>query len=340
MQKQTNPMKIFSQYLKHHRKTYLTFLIFISVFALIFILYNLPIEAFLYSVLIFACLGAALTAVDFARYYKRLKILEGLREQIIFSISELPLPKNLLEFDYNVLIKIINDEKNRTVSEADRESTEMNDFYTLWAHQIKTPIAAMRLLLQSDKNEKDNQLDAELFKIEQYIEMVLSYCRIGSSSSDFVIKSCELDRLVKQAIRKYAQQFIIKKISLDFNATGCSVVTDEKWLAFVIEQILSNSLKYTQKGSISIYMEGSNLVIQDTGIGIAKEDLPRIFEKGFTGYNGRIDKKSTGIGLYLCKKILNKLSHSINVESEPGTGTKVIIGLYSGDATHGDGSNG
>ena len=119
-----------------------------------------------------------------------------------------------------------------------------------------------------------------------------------------------------------------KKISLDFQPTNYKVLTDEKWLVFVIEQLLSNAIKYTNKGKISIYpLEDKKLVIEDTGIGISKEDIPRIFDKGFTGYNGRTDKKATGLGLYLCKNILDKLSHKISIESEVGVKTKVILDL-------------
>jgi len=158
--------------------------------------------------------------------------------------------------------------------------------------------------------------------------MVLQYIRLDSSSTDFVIKEYDLDDIVRQAVRKYAKVFVHKKLKLEFSELKSTVLTDEKWLLFVIEQILSNSLKYTVRGGISIYTEGSEhkiLVIEDTGIGIKEEDLPRVFENGFTGYNGREDKKSTGIGLYLCRKILTKLSHKIQIESQAGRGTRVII---------------
>ena len=158
--------------------------------------------------------------------------------------------------------------------------------------------------------------------------MVLSYIRLGSNENDFVIKEYDLDNIVRQAIRKYAPLFIRKKINLDFQPTTYKVLTDEKWLVFVIEQLLSNAIKYTNKGKISIYpLEDKKLVIEDTGIGISKEDIPRIFDKGFTGYNGRTDKKATGLGLYLCKNILDKLSHKISIESEVGVKTKVILDL-------------
>ena len=147
--------------------------------------------------------------------------------------------------------------------------------------------------------------------------MVLGYLKIDGTSSDLLLQNYSLLDIVRQSVRKYAYMFIRKNIILELKEMNCTVLTDEKWLVFVIEQILSNALKYTSSGKISIYMEDTEeklLIIEDTGIGIAEEDLPRVFEKGFTGYNGRMDKKATGIGLYLCKKILDKLSHKITID--------------------------
>ena len=164
--------------------------------------------------------------------------------------------------------------------------------------------------------------------------MALSYVRLESEQTDYVIKQYSLDSIVKQSVRKYAPLFISKKIRLDIEDTDLIVNTDEKWLGFVIEQILSNSLKYTSSGSISIsYETPKTLIISDTGIGIAPEDIPRIGEKGFTGYNGRTFRKSTGLGLYLCKEILTRLSHSMAISSEVGKGTTVKIDLQTYEIT-------
>jgi signal transduction histidine kinase len=267
-------------------------------------------------------------SIDLWQFYKKHKYLTKLQGQIISSIDNLPSPKNLLEKDYYELIHLIHEDKTRLLSAADNAKSNLIDYYTLWAHQIKTPIAAMNLLLQINEHEFDMQLKSELFKIEQYVEMVLTYLRLDSASTDFVIKQYDLSNILKQAIRKYAHMFIQKQISLNLAEINCTVLTDEKWLLFVIEQVLSNALKYTNKGKISIYCEtNKTLIIKDTGIGIAAEDLPRVFEKGFTGYNGRNDKKSTGIGLYLCKRTFNKLGHTIVIESTIGVGTEVKIGL-------------
>ena len=195
----------------------------------------------------------------------------------------------------------------------------------IWNRSKAQALAAMRLLLQEEPRP---ELEGELLKIEQYVEMVLGYLRLGSGTTDYVFRSCELDALIRQSVRKYARLFILKKISLDFRETGKTVLTDEKWLSFVIEQLLSNAVKYTPEGGcVRIYGDGETLVITDSGIGIQPEDLPRVFEKGFTGFNGREDKKSTGIGLYLCRQVLDRLNHGISISSRPGQGTLVRLDL-------------
>ena len=207
----------------------------------------------------------------------------------------------------------------------------MMDYDTMWVHQIKTPIAAMHLLLQSEEIPDKGELEEQLFKTEEYVGMVLQYLRVGGMAADLKFRQYSLDGIVRQAVRKYSKSFIRKHLRLNYQELDCIVVTDEKWLLFVIEQILSNAVKYTaSKGRVSVYMDRSRpktLVIEDTGIGISQEDLPRIFEKGFTGYNGRRDKKSTGLGLYLCKTITDKLNHKITITSVEGEGTRVALGL-------------
>ena len=205
---------------------------------------------------------------------------------------------------------------------------ELVEYYTVWAHQIKTPIAAMRLLLQDADTDVQRALLEQLQSVEQYVEMVLGYLRLESPSSDYVIRNYALDDIVRQAVRKFASQFIRRRLRLEYTPLNVSVITDEKWLLFVIEQVLSNALKYTRSGSVSITLEApKTLCIRDTGIGIAPEDLPRVFEKGYTGSNGRTDKRATGIGLYLCRRILEKLGHTIAITSAVGVGTTVRIGL-------------
>ncbi len=315
-------------YIKQNIKVIFLFIVFALVFGIVFSLYDLEIEAIYYSVMLCSFIGLIYICINFINYYKKHIQLYKLQNEISISLENLPSPKTLMEEDYTNLILTLNKEYKTYISKSDIAKSDMIDYYTMWVHQIKTPISAMKLLIQTSESEISSDLSSELFKIEQYVEMVLSYIRLGSNKNDFVLKEYDLDNIVRQAIRKYAPLFIRKKISLDFQPTNYKVLTDEKWLVFVIEQLLSNAIKYTNKGKISIYsLENKKLVIEDTGIGISKEDIPRIFDKGFTGYNGRTDKKATGLGLYLCKNILDKLSHKISIESEVGVKTKVILDL-------------
>lgn len=231
----------------------------------------------------------------------------------------------------------------REEKEADRK-----DYFLMWTHQIKTPIAAMKLLLEEAGDCRNNfRMREELFKIEQYAEMVLTIQRLDGMAADLVLEEHELVPLLKQAVRKYSVLFINKGLQVEVPEGECRVLTDEKWFSFCMEQILSNALKYTEKGKITMGFldedsgkipeaarenrageereRGIILYIEDTGMGIRPEDLPRIFDRGFTGYNGRVEKRATGIGLYLCHRICRQLGISIRVESSFGKGTRVEL---------------
>ena len=322
---------VFIAYLKQHRKSILLFALFALIFLAVIYLYRLPAAAVGYGALLCAAAGGVISGLDFIGYWNRHKRLRQIGANPPVAGENLPVPRNPIERDYQFLLEEVLRERDRLFENAETARLETMDYYTLWVHQIKTPIAAIRLLLQEEENGQSRELQSELFKIEQYVEMVLSYLRLESSVSDFVIGRHDLDAMVRQAVRKYAPQFIRKKIALECGNLTCRVLTDEKWLVFVLEQLLSNAVKYTpHRGRVRIFLKPpAVLVIEDSGIGIAREDLPRVFEKGFTGYNGRADKKATGIGLYLSKRILDKLCHSIRLESEPGQGTRALLSLES-----------
>lgn len=327
-------MHLLIQYFKAHRKVILLYVIFCCVFAVIFALYKLPVAAVGYAAAICAFIGCVVIVCDFLAFYKKHKRLQLLLEEITVTDDGLPSPSEVLEQDYQAIIRSLYDDKLRLTDEMNSRYTDLIEYYTVWAHQIKTPIAAMRLILQGESEDtaENRELYEKLHRIEQYVEMVLCYLRLDSNSTDYVIKEYDLDGMIKQAVRKYASQFIRRKIKLVYEPLSCKVLTDEKWLLFVIEQVLSNALKYTKSGTISITMEEPRLLcIRDTGIGIAPEDLPRIFEKGFTGYNGRGDKKASGIGLYLCRRICDKLGHKITAVSAIGNGTVIRIDLKSAE---------
>lgn len=329
---------IFS-FLKIRKVLIIIFTGIVVIFGILFYLYDIPFDAIIYGCELSFVWSAVCLFIDFYKYYKRHKLLHINREQFFDDAEQLPEYMDIIEYDYQELAKKLYQAKQELISKNRIAKKELLDYYGMWVHQIKTPIAALDILLQNTERmlyqlgEKEmmqkaisvSDMKMELFKIEQYVEMALNYLRVEDISSDLVFKKHELDDMVRQVIRKYAKIFISKKIKIDFKLTKACIVTDEKWFIFVLEQIISNALKYIKKGQIFIYMKEKSLVIEDTGIGIPAEDLPRIFEKGFTGYNGRENKKSTGIGLYLCKNIMDKLQWNITVDSEVGSGTKIYL---------------
>lgn len=320
-------LEMLLSYLKAHIKSIILWAAICAIFAVVFALFSLPLYAVLYGGAISLFFGVIFLAADFYRYRKKRLTLRRLAGEITLSAENLPLPETGTEEDYGALVRLLSDRLRAAESENAARLSDMTDYYTMWVHQIKTPISAMHLILREGDSPEYRELSENLRRIEQYAEMVLCYLRLDSDSTDFVIREYPLDDIIKQAVRKFSQQFIRRRLRLVYEPTGETVLTDEKWLLFVIEQVISNSVKYTPSGEIAIYCEQPlTLCIRDTGIGIAPEDIPRIFEKGYTGCNGRLDKKASGIGLYLCRRICRKLGHDITAESgENGTVVRISL---------------
>ncbi len=319
-------MKLFKDYLKQKKNGIILFSVFCIVFAVIFILYNISLKAVVYPAALCVAGGAVYIILDFSKTKKRHEKMCDIQKLTSSMIDSLPASNSIAEEDYRKLINNLTAEISELEYNSSMKYADMVNYYTVWAHQIKTPIASMRLSLQNEDTPLSRRLSSELFRIEQYVEMVLAFLRLDSTSSDYVFREYELDDIIKTSIRSFSTEFIERKIRLEYTPPEKKVITDEKWLSFVIEQLLSNALKYTREGSIKIYMQDENvLCIEDTGIGIAPEDLPRIFEKGYTGGNGRVDSKASGLGLYLCKRICDNLSVGIRAESEPDQGTVIYL---------------
>lgn len=326
-------------YIKSKKKSFLMVLVCSAIFAFTFWMYGITVAAVLYPVLVcMVIMAAAFATMACSEYGKWKNMQEILQRAVgddsefvkILDTAEIRKQVNTTDEIENELLEIIERLKNggmRLNDSMNMKYSDMVDYYTMWVHQIKTPIASMHLILQKEDSEDSRRLRAELFRVEQYVQMVLCFLRLDSDFTDYVIKEYRVDDIIRPAVRRLAPQFIMKKLALEYEQTDEVALTDEKWLSFVVEQILSNAVKYTSSGSISIKCDGDRLVISDTGIGIAAEDLPRIFDKGYTGFNGRADRKASGIGLYLCRRICDNLGHSIKVESAAGHGTTIIIGL-------------
>lgn len=326
-------------YIISKKKSFLMVLVCSAIFAFTFWMYGVTVAAVLYPALVCMVIMAAAFAIMACSEYGKWKNMQEILQRAvgddsefvkILDTAEIRKQVNTTDEIENELLEIIERLKNggmRLNDSMNMKYSDMVDYYTMWVHQIKTPIASMHLILQKEDSEDSRRLRAELFRVEQYVQMVLCFLRLDSDFTDYVIKEYRVDDIIRPAVRRLAPQFIMKKLALEYEQTDVVALTDEKWLGFVVEQVLSNAVKYTSAGSISIKCDEDRLVISDTGIGIAAEDLPRIFDKGYTGFNGRADRKASGIGLYLCRRICDKLGHSIRAESVAGQGTTITIGL-------------
>ena len=312
-------MKLFFSYLKSRIRVLILYVVIACVFAASYLLFDMPSIAVLYPLSMSLAIGIIVVIIDFIIFRNR-------HEKLISE--ELPSPRDKIEEDYQLIIDKLKEEADLSKMKASEDYNNMIEYYTVWAHQIKTPIAAMRLNLQSEDTESARRLMGDLARIEAYVEMVLTFIRLDSDSTDYLIKKYDLDEIIRPAIRKYSKEFILKKLKLEYESVDYKVLTDSKWLSFIIEQVISNSVKYTSEGYVKIYMSSPGvLCIEDSGIGIREEDLPRIFENGYTGFNGREDKRASGIGLYLCKRIADNLGHKISAESKQGEGTKIFLDM-------------
>ncbi len=303
--------KVFIDTLKKNKNLILFFLITSTVNLSVFLLYRIMTEAFFYAEIIIFAAFVLLVFMDYLRSLKKAKQLENAKHSVINGDSFLLVSENFTEEKYREIINSLTNKINEINVNFSNEKQDIADWYTLWVHEIKTPIAVLKLKIPDSEKDILN----ELFRIEEYADMALSYIRLGSEQNDLVIREYNLDEIIKEVVRKYAPQFISKKIKLNYTQTDKTVITDKKWLTCILEQYISNAVKYTKTGSVTISVQDNILTVTDTGIGIKKEDLPRIFEKGYTGNNGRTDTKSSGLGLYLSAKAAKLIGVTLSAES-------------------------
>lgn len=320
---------LFFRYLIDRRRVLLCGLLLFAAISGLMLLYGLRLPQIGYCALIASTLAIVMSVPDFVRYRRSVQLLKAVKRSALQGFPEPvtmegPLPLELVLETMELLRTRAADLE----SQAATRQEELMDYYTLWVHQVKTPLAAMGLILQSGSVPEAEALRQELFKIERYMEMLLGYLRLHSISSDLRLESCQVRPIVSKAVKKFASQFIYKKLQADLEDFDDKVITDEKWLLFVLEQLISNAVKYTVSGGITISMgPGHVLSVCDTGVGIDPADLPRVCERGFTGQNGRAERSSTGLGLYLCKSVLDKLQTPFEIRSQLGRGTTVLLYL-------------
>lgn len=312
-------------YLKYRLTLIFFFLLAAALTLLVQFLVNQSMVYAWYTVGLMGFFLVLILFIGGIRYMRHMRMLEGLSATLYHASRELPEPINALEADYVRCLQELGSAYDTIKKQLDTARNDSLEYYTLWVHQIKTPIAGLSLVLQNMDGDTAGVIKQELFKIEQYADLALRYVKLTDISSDLVIERCFLEDIVSASVKKYAILFVYQKLSLDMVPTDKKVMSDKRWLGFILEQILSNAIKYTYAGGVKIYLQNDKLVIEDTGIGIRAEDLPRIFMKGYTGCNGRLDNRASGIGLYLAKKAADALGITITVDSKVGMGTKVTL---------------
>jgi signal transduction histidine kinase len=266
------------------------------------------------------------------RYYEVVKyITENQKENIVNS---LPKPSNNEQRLHQGLLMKVNEEFNFKIDRVYEDRKENIDFMNSWVHEIKTPISVCRLVIENSVNKSKEEtlsnLEDEIGHIENYVEQALYYSRLDSFSKDYLINEINVHTLIIELVKKHAKEFIGKKVKIEISDLEFCIDSDKKWLFFILDQILSNSLKYTAINGI-IKISGilkpdeKQIIIEDNGVGIKSEDIHRVFDKGFTGYNGRENFKATGMGLYLSKSLATKLGHHITIESKHCEFTRVTV---------------
>ena len=324
-------MKLFGQYLKEYQSWIIVWMSTFLIWLFIFYVYRLSFDAFIYGSLIQLLIFLIILGVNLVHYHQKHRLLESFKTEAnvpyIFETQETSLHGQ----DYLEILKVMDTLRKQSIEQTDEMIKSNQDYFTLWVHQMKLPIAALKLCLESETIDRQESR-TQLSKIDQYTDMVLAYLRMTSQQTDYVFHQYDLDGLIHQSIQRFSLEFIHKKIRLHFAKTHQKILTDEKWFVFVLEQILSNAIKYSENGStIEIYAHDHDLIIEDHGKGIDPSDIQRVFEKGYTGINGRLDKKASGLGLYLCKEICRQLSCTIDIESKINQGTKVILHIEHED---------
>lgn len=321
-------MKDLLIYLRSRRGVLLMLTVFVIIFLVSFFLYRLPVEAVLYPIGLCVLFGTIFLFAGYRKSSRIKKEYQRLRDLPSEMIRELPTADTPVGEAANHLILSLRKELQETKAEQETAYRDMIDYYTVWAHQIKTPIASMKLILENDDSLLSRRLAGDLFRMQQYVDMVMAFLRLGSDTSDYLFREYRLDDLIRPVLHRFAPDFISRRLSLTYEEIPFRILTDQKWFCFLLEQFLSNALKYTREGGIRIFMAGETvLCMEDTGIGIAEEDLPRIMEKGYTGFNGRIDRNASGLGLYLCGQISARIGIDPEIQSIQGRGTCVLLRL-------------
>lgn len=315
--------------------------IFLSVNLMFFIMISIVMYfsniSFVIIFLVFFIWFFPLSTYILIEYMKYRKYFSNINNILESLDKKYLLPEVLQESNFmvgeniNDILKELSRDMHEQVKHYRNIQEEYREYIEMWVHEIKTPIASSKLLIENNTNEVTRKIDTQMDRIENYVEQVLYYSRSDEVGKDYIIKKVGLSKLVKDVIKRNQRDFISKRISLQLGDLDEIIYSDTKWVEFILNQIIGNAIKYSKgkDDKIEIYSKKISsaviLTIKDHGVGIIERDLNRVFEKGFTGENGRKFGKSTGIGLYLCKKLTDKLGLGLQVQSEENVGTEISI---------------
>lgn len=319
------------EFVKKDAGNFFLFFLLAGANGFIWLIYDLPLEPIVYILVLTGVFFALWEGYRCYRFYQAKKVLERAARAKGIDFSSLPAAVNPLGQQYRELLEKQEKKLQRLSARYESSIEDRKEYYSMWVHQIKTPIAGIRLLLSEEPVDK-KAVTRELYRIEQYVDTTLWYQRFKEGNNDLLIKSYPADALLKEVIKRNSPVLLRKDLTLDLKLQAVALVTDRKWLEFILEQLLGNAAKYTKNGTICIRVKDmedmTDVIIEDTGIGIPPEDIPRIFEWGYTGWNGHENKKSTGIGLALSKRAAQLLGHELFIDSEPGKGTRAVVRIF------------
>ena len=322
-------MKLILAWLRAYGLTAALIVLLLLLFPMVHLLGGGQMQELSYALTLCGAVCLVAAAVSAIRLARKLRLLERVRLHLPEDAASLPSAASPAEEAWLALTRAYQAQAQELAGRMRQDARETADYYTLWLHQIKTPLAALNLLAQSPGAVDRRLLAQETLKIEQYAAIALDYQRLQSIHNDLHLTHVPLYPLCCQAVRRLRPLFQYGHISLALEPFEGDALTDSKWLLVVLTQVMTNALKYTPPGgAITLKQEEPGLLtIRDTGIGIRPEDQERVFDRGFTGHTGRGQEKSTGIGLYLCKRICDELGHGISLTSAVGQGTCVTLDL-------------
>lgn len=315
-------------YLKYRRFALVMWLLAAAAAISSCLLGGVSADTLLYCFGLSAFAGLLLLVGDLFRYRRLIKRLRAVKEQLETLHAALPEAENGLQQELWGIV-----EKLQLIAQRERSSISDSlhsqvEYYTTWLHQIKTPISCIRLAAENGLTaESTGIILGELVAIERYVDMALQNTKLQDLESDLVLSCHSVDTMLLETVKKYSTVFIQKRLTVDFSKTFLTVITDSKWFSFIIEQLLSNSAKYTPSGGVKIYADGATLYIEDSGIGIRSDDCSRIFEWGYTGYNGRTDRRASGLGLYMSRKIAERLNITLLCDPSFKGGSRFTLDL-------------